>query len=488
LGLGVPAAEIQRLVEQALLNARDVHELGSWRGNERFATESMLQRERELLTWVDQSRGDPRHCVQQQTLAKVLDGQPQLRDEQRRAVEHLTRAPLGIAVLEGLPGTGKTNALRAVNDAFVQDNFYVIGASLGGKAARGLEASTGIPSQTIASLLRDFDAGRRQLTPRSILVVDEAGMVDTRIMHDLVGRCRQQGAKLILVGDRAQLQPIGAGAPFANIAERTGAASLTDIRRQREAWQRTAIRDIRNGEGAKALEAYRSRGCLDVAETRADARRRLINAWKIDGAQKPEENLILAPLRTDVEKLNRLAQHERLIMGAIGHRSIGSPEWIVRQYEMLEWNGQCFYVGDRVVCRRTTAAGLNNGDLGTIVQIHPLRQTLTVQFDDRDRPLRIDPVKYRDLQLGYAVSVHQAQGATCENAFALLGGSMQDRELSFVEASRSRGKAHFFTSALEAGENLADLRRQFVKSRAKNLAHDIQAQQEPLVLVHRLES
>ena len=93
-----------------------------------------------------------------------------------------------------------------------------------------------------------------------MLVVDEAGMIGSRQMERLLSAAQAAGAKVVLVGDPEQLQAIEAGAAFRAIAERVGAAEITEVRRQREAWQQAGdagAGDRAHGGGAGALRAGR---------------------------------------------------------------------------------------------------------------------------------------------------------------------------------------------------------------------------------------
>ena len=137
----------------------------------------------------------------------------------------------------GFAGAGKSTMLAAAREAWEAQGYQVHGAALAGRAAEGLEESSGIASRTLASWDRSWQNERHQLGRGDVLVVDEAGMVGSRQLARFVGEAEVRGAKLVLVGDHEQLQAIGAGAPFRAIAERIGHASLGEIKRQQEPWQ-----------------------------------------------------------------------------------------------------------------------------------------------------------------------------------------------------------------------------------------------------------
>ncbi|CAK7261084.1 protein of unknown function (plasmid) [Shinella sp. WSC3-e] len=160
-------------------------------------------------------------------------------DEQRRAIEHIT-GPERIAAVVGYAGAGKSTMLAAAREAWEAQGYHVHGAALSGKAAEGLEESSGIQSRTLASWSRSWEnphSGDRYALGRGdVFVIDEAGMVGSRQLAHFVGEAEARGAKIVLVGDHEQLQAIGAGAPFRAITEEIGHAELSEIRRQRVDW------------------------------------------------------------------------------------------------------------------------------------------------------------------------------------------------------------------------------------------------------------
>ncbi len=534
---GLPAATVRRSVERMLGQSPGIVRLGSHRGEERYATREMMGLEKRLLDVVDALKADARHSVREKAVESVFKARPSLTDEQRRAVRTALLVESGVAVITGLPGTGKTYTLKCIAEAAEKEGYELLGAAIAGKAARGLEEGSGIKSRSAEALLRRLEATaldeakhhlrqtaraalkkpthgyeRVKLTSKSILVIDEAGMVDTAKMLRLLDHVRRAGAKAILVGDPDQIQPIGPGAPLRHLAARVGeaACALTAITRQREQWQRDAILDILGGAAEKALAAYAVRGLLRVERDRNAAVAALVEQWKKDGgAEKPKDHLIIASQQKDVDRLNRMAQEARRAAGRLtGLRArFGPKHFYLGTPQVRLADGHRLYEGDRVLFTRNAGAGIvvppkpiarvltarrpregvNNGDLGTVLKIDEVKKRITVRFDDQKKPVTISYKYYQeDLALGYALTTHKCQGVTCENALVLAGGPMQDREVSFVQASRARGVTRFFTDRLEAGPNLEKLVGQFGKSRAKDLAHDVLAQARQQALVQQL--
>jgi ATP-dependent exoDNAse (exonuclease V) alpha subunit len=355
--------------------------------------------------------------------------------------------------------------LAAARLAWELEGFDVHGASLSGKAAKGLSDGARIESDTLHKTLYDIEAGRLRLSDRSVLVVDEAGMVGTRQMRKLVEACEKSGARLVLVGDARQLQPIEAGGPFAEVQKQLGAAKLTQIRRQRDGWARDAVTDFAAGRANEGLTAYAERGLLSIADDRQGAYQKLIDSWKTEGARAPEEQLIFTGSRLEAAILNRMAQAERKKLGELEGEGIPAPG-----------KKDTLYVGDRVLfTKKSRLYGVENGSLGDVVEVDAQKGTLTSRLDSGEK-VTVPLAEYPQVQLGYAITTHKGQGATVERSFILVGGGMQDREVSYVQTSRARGDARLFSDKETAGHDLYQLVRQMETSRAKEMAHSVAQQ------------
>lgn len=252
------------------------------RGEDRFTSRDMIETEARLeraTVMLDASRGygmDEQH--RKLALARAEVRGLVLSSEQRSAFDHVTSGKdLGVVV--GYAGTGKSAMLGVAREAWESAGYQVQGLALSGIAAENLESGSGIASRTIASMEHQWGQGRELLTDRSILVIDEAGMIGTRQMERVIAEAEKRRAKVVLVGDPEQLQAIEAGAAFRSVAERHGAIEITDIRRQREDWQRLATRQLATGRTAEALEAYAEAGMVIDSETRVEARSALIERW-----------------------------------------------------------------------------------------------------------------------------------------------------------------------------------------------------------------
>jgi Ti-type conjugative transfer relaxase TraA len=260
----------------AMHNAPDLVELGKdISGEDRFTTRAMIETEQRLhhtaKLMAERDRHAVRNADREVALARAEARGLVLSGEQADALAHVTDGrDLGIVV--GHAGTGKSAMLGVAREAWETAGYEVRGVALSGIAAENLESGSGIASRTIASMEHGWQQGRDLLTPRDVLVIDEAGMVGTRQLERVLSHATEAGAKVVLVGDPQQLQAIEAGAAFRSIQERHGGAEIGDVRRQREDWQRDATRYLATGRTGHALQAYRSHGMLHEAQTREQAR------------------------------------------------------------------------------------------------------------------------------------------------------------------------------------------------------------------------
>src|SRR5919202_3104074 len=193
------------------------------------------------------------------------------------SVRFRTRDGDAVAVVIGPAGTGKTYALAAAREAWAASGVPVVGAAVAWRAARGLEEGSGIPSTSVAALLERL---RHDRLPRgAVLVVDEAGMVPTRQVFELLERVHSAGGKLVLVGDDQQLPEIDAGGAFRGLRARLPVIELRENRRQEAAWEREALALLRDGHGDVALEHYERHGRIRSGDGSAIREQLVVDWW-----------------------------------------------------------------------------------------------------------------------------------------------------------------------------------------------------------------
>lgn len=383
------------------------------------------------------------------------DRTARLSDEQRSAITHIT-GPERIAAVVGYAGAGKSTMLAAAREAWEAQGYTVHGAALSGKAAEGLEESSGIKSRTLASWDMGWQnprsGGRGQLGRGDVFVIDEAGMVGSRQLARFVTEAEARGAKIVLVGDSEQLQAIGAGAPFRAIAERVGHAELSEVRRQRVDWQREASVSFATHKTADGLAGYRDRGAIEFAGGRDEARASMVRDYLADRDSRPDGSRVaMAHRRADVRALNQdirsaLQQSHRLGRGADGGE-------LVFQTNDGE---RSFAPGDRIVfLENNRDLGVKNGMLGEVRSVEP--DAIHVRLDGKteaggQRDITVRTTDYQAIDHGYATTIHKNQGATVDRSFVLASGSM-DRHLTYVAMTRHRDSVQLYADSQEFGRS-----------------------------------
>ncbi|MBP9692928.1 MAG: AAA family ATPase [Alphaproteobacteria bacterium] len=187
-----------------------------------------------------------------------------LSDDQVKAIHHLVDEGQ-IKCVVGIAGAGKTTALGVCHEIWKDEGYNVYGLTPTGKAAQNLEQS-GINSTTLHKFLKSFENGRCQYIGKSILVLDEAGMVDMERFEKLLGAVKELGVKLIVVGDGAQLQPVEAGPAFRLVTTRLGKVELNTVLRQKEGWQREATVLFGKQETKEAIQAYADKSHVHIVK------------------------------------------------------------------------------------------------------------------------------------------------------------------------------------------------------------------------------
>lgn len=417
----------------------------------RYTTRALLDVERAMSLGADRLSGTTHAQVSSRHLASVLRKQDFLSEEQRAAVTHLTTGS-DIAVAVGLAGAGKSTMLNAARQVWAQGGHTVYGAALSGKAADGLQQASGIKSRTLASWSYGLDKGALSLKRGDVLVIDEAGMVASPMLSRFITRVEQAGAKVVLVGDPEQLQPIGPGAAFRAVAEQVGFVSLNAVRRQRTGWQREASVALGQQRTQVGLSAYIDRGAVQLHEDTAQAMSGLVSAVLADREVNPASSrLVLAHRRVDVRQLNESIRLALQVRGSLGGLSSDpenptekSSDDSSAQHTYVTTQGKRdFVAGDRLIFLQNDAGlDVKNGSLGTVVAAS--RDQLVVRPDSVDgeansasRLVTIRVSEYAAFDHGYATTIHKAQGATVDRAF-VLGSKTMDRHLTYVALTRHR--------------------------------------------------
>ncbi|WP_432877430.1 MobF family relaxase [Kribbella sp. CA-245084] len=294
----------------------------------------------------------------------------------------------------------------------------------------------------LASLRAEQD--RWSFRENQLVIIDEASMASTTELATLARATNTAGAKLLLVGDVAQLSAADAGGAFRLIAKDTAAAELTDVWRFTNPWERDASLALRTGD-LTAIDMYDHHDRL-TAGSSDDMEDAAYKAWLAD-TNGSKTSLLIAADNTTVARLNARARLDRITTGEV------EPDGIELH------NGNHVGLGDHIVTRlnnRRLPYGhrqfVKNGDRWTVIHRWP-DGSLTVQNDAGDNVTLPSAYVQESVELAYATTAHRAQGATVDTAH-LLVTDVLTRSLMYVGMTRGRDTNHAYVATHQTSSDL----------------------------------
>ncbi len=415
-----------------------------------------------------------------------------LSDDQAYAVERVATSGRTLDVLVGPAGTGKSTSMLGLRTAWEAEHGpgSVVGLAPSAAAADVLADELGIPTENTAKWLYEHDKTTRRLKeaaklhaaeidltrPSSarrraaatslaasaakwqfkadqLVIVDEASLAGTFSLDRIVSAAKNAGAKVLLVGDWAQLSAVEVGGAFSMlVADRNNpdhndpdsesgmAPELTDVRRFRNDWEKAASVELRTGRST-AIDIYTAHGRVHGGD-RDSALEQLYGAWRSDVAAG-KTSLMIAGDRAAVADLNARARADLVDAGVVEEKGLRLTGWTVAG------------VGDQVITRhneRTLAIGgtwVKNGDRWIVTDVNH-DGSMTVQRHTGAGSTGtggavVLPAGYvaEHVELGYAVTAHRAQGATVDTAHSLATATTT-REVLYVAATRGREANHLY--------------------------------------------
>jgi len=355
-----------------------------------------------------------------------------LTDQQKMVVRHLTRET-GAGALVGYAGAGKSTATEATRIAFEAKGHTVVGGALAGIAADNLRSEAGIESRTLASWEYQWAKGDMLPNAKTVFVMDEAGMVSSRQMESITRTLNEAGARMIVLGDARQLQPIQAGAAFRAFVDVTGYSELDSVVRQHEPWMRYAAIAFGSGRAKEGVAAYLENDKLGWSESNEDARADLIRDW-MPYHQASADITIMAHRNKDVIALNVEVREMLKTKGALGDEHIFASER----------GEKPFAAGDQILfLKNERSLGVFNGSTGQVMDAD--KNLLKVLVEGQVDPITLRANEYNHIDYGYARTIHKEQGNTVDRAFVYLSPTM-DAQLSYVALTRHRDDVSLYAS------------------------------------------
>ncbi|NLE97645.1 MAG: AAA family ATPase, partial [Propionibacterium sp.] len=447
IALSLPLDEPRDDVDEpSALRRRDGTPMYEVAGSRLFTSAAVVEAERRVLAAAGAAGG--RRCdeavVEIALLESVANGVI-LNDGQAELVRRMITSGKRVELALAAAGTGKTTALRVLARAWEESGGTVLGLAPSAAAAATLGEAVGAAT-TIAKMLWDIRNGQRSpVGPSTLIVVDEAGMTDTLSLAALVDHAMPTGASVRLVGDDHQLASIGAGGTLRDLQRTHGAIHLDEVLRFSDDGEKLASLALREGD-ASAIAWYLDHDRIHAGshETALDD---ALEAW-LEDTRRGDASLMLAGTRETVAELNRRA--------STALQPITEQEPAVGLAD-----GNLGRVGDVVLSRRndrrlrlSATDWVKNGDRWIIERIHR-DGALTVR--DRTRSLRtVLPADYVavHLELGYATTVHTAQGVTVDSTHTILTGA-ESRQQLYVALTRGRHANHVYVPVDGSGDEHA---------------------------------
>ncbi|MFD6094113.1 MobF family relaxase [Oerskovia sp. NPDC060338] len=360
-----------------------------------------------------------------------------LEPDQAAAITAIARSGITLDLLVGPAGAGKTTALRALHRAWTaaHGKDSVIGLAPSAAAAEVLGDSLGVRAENTAKFLYEHAHNRWSLQPGQLVLLDEASLAGTLALNRITAHAAEVGAKVVLVGDWAQLSAVETGGAFGMLVRhRRGVPELTDVRRFANEWEKAASLALRHGD-PRILETYDEHerlhdGGLDVM---LDA---LYDAWQHDRAEGLS-TLMIAGNGEAVAELNQRARSDLIDAGQVEAEGVPLHD------------GTAAGVGDLIVTRRnerrltTGRSWVKNGDRWQVTHRYQDGSLAVRRLGKGDAPrgkALVLPAGYvaNEVELGYASTVHRAQGSTVDTAHALINPDTAARELLYVALTRGR--------------------------------------------------
>jgi conjugative relaxase-like TrwC/TraI family protein len=336
-------------------------------------------------------------------------------------------------------GAGKTTALKMLADIWTAGGGHILGLAPSAAAAGQLAEATGIEADTLARLTWALDHRHplpdwaARIGPRTLLLIDEAGMADTPTLDTAIGHTLRHGGRVCLVGDDQQLGAIGAGGIITDLQNTYGAVRLTQLHRFADPDEAAATLLVRDGQH-EAIDFYTHHDRIRIGDA-FGLPDQLLAAWQHD-QQQSLDALMLAPARYQVADLNQRARTTRL-----------AGDQPVLEVDLVDGNRAS--IGDLIITRRNDrrlTAGrdwVRNGDRWTITALTPDGGIRAVHRRT-GKPVILPAGYVREaVELGYATTIHTAQGVTADTMHGLVD-ELMTREQLYTMVSRGRTANHLY--------------------------------------------
>ncbi|RHW28463.1 transfer protein Tra [Nocardioides immobilis] len=441
--------------EPAALRRADGTSVYTVAGTDLFTSTKVIDAEARLVAAAGRRDGCAveESCVDLALLESTANGVT-LNAGQATLVREMVTSGARLQLAIAPAGAGKTTAMRALAGAWTEGGGTVIGLAPSAAAADALRSQIDNQTDTLAKLVYTLahplgkdspPAWLKTIGPSTLVVIDEAGMADTLSLDVAVQHILEKGGSVRLIGDDQQLSAIGAGGVLRDIRATHGALQLTELIRFRDPAEGAASLALREGKN-EALGFYLDRDRVHVGDL-ATMTDDVFDAWQADRATGLD-SIMLAPTRDLVSELNQRARAHRLDGAA--PTTIGPARRLADGNEASTDDLIITRVNNRKL-KVSPTDWVKNGDRWTVVAVHP-KGDLTVQHTQHGRKIRLPSEYVSDAtELGYACTVHTAQGVTADTMHGLATGQ-ESRQQLYTMLTRGASANHVYLEVVGDGD------------------------------------
>jgi DNA primase catalytic core len=453
------------VVEPDVLRRRDGSSVYRVAGAALYTSHAIIDAEQRLLAAAQRRDGRAISAITVGiALAESAANGLELNPTQAQLVHELAVSGARLQLAVAPAGSGKTTAMRVLARAWISSGGDIVGLAPSAAAAAELREQIQTRSDTLAKLIHALNTGRqprwvRDIGPQTLVIIDEAGMAGTTDLATAVDYILGRGASVRLIGDDQQLASVAAGGILRDLAETAGVVTLSELQRFTDRAEGAATLALRLGDPA-ALGYYLDNARVHVGDlsTVTDS---AYQAWLAD-RQAGIDAVMLAPTRDIVAGLNARARSDRIatLTPPTGIGSTGR--------EVALSDGNSANSGDIIISRRndrhlpiSSTDWVKNGDRWRVDRVHRTG-TLTVTHLATRRTITL-PADYvgDHVELGYASTVHTAQGITADTAHTVATGE-ETRQLFYVAMTRGRAGNHVYLATVSDGNEHAIIRPEAV--------------------------